>query len=146
MTKRKHLTAAEADVLDAVLPPGLTYDMRDVACCLFEAMVLRDDRAGSAKPDPHWRVVLKAMARMSIIQLQHLAQEKGGKAIYLAKGVVAHLTARDLEMCAKFRGNYDVLAKEYNLTPMRVRQIVDAYQQEQFALRQGRLPGIDIEN
>jgi len=146
MARRKHLTAAEAEVLDTVLPPGLTKEMQDVAYCLFEAMVLRDDRAGNAKPDQHWMVVLRAIAEMAVIQLQHLAQEKGGKAIYLAKGIVAHLTARDLEMCAKFRGNYDVLAKEYNLTPMRVRQIVDTWQEAKFAARQGRLPGIDLEN
>lgn len=143
MNKRRRLTAAEAAILDAMLTPGLTDEMRDVAFCLFEAMVLTDSRAGSAAPGPDWLFVLQSMARTAVIQLQHLAREKGGKAIYLAKGVVAMLTARDREMCAKFRGNYDVLAREYNLTPMRVRQIVDTWRYEQFLERQGRLPGVD---
>ena len=47
-------------------------------------------------------------------------------------------------MCAKFRGNnYFALAREYGLTEMRVRQIVGAWQQEQFLRRQGQLPGLD---
>mgnify|MGYP002151237351 CR=1 FL=1 len=54
------------------------------------------------------------------------------------------LTARDREMCARFRGNnYFALAREYGLTEMRVRQIVGAWQQEQFLRRQGQLPGLD---
>ena len=64
--------------------------------------------------------------------------------MYLAKGVAMHLSARDRELCAKFRGNnYRELAREYGLTEMRVRQIVDTWQRECFARRQGRLPGLD---
>ena len=37
----------------------------------------------------------------------------------------------------------DELAREYGLTEMRVRQIVDTWQRECFARRQGRLPGLD---
>lgn len=47
-------------------------------------------------------------------------------------------------MCGEFRGdNYDFLARKYGLTEMRVRQIVNDWQKEQFRVRQGRLPGID---
>lgn len=142
----KRMTAAEAAVLDAQLPAGLTDEMRDVALCLFEAMVLIDQRAGQTQPDGSWRQVLTHMARVAAIQLQHLAHEKGGRAIYLAKGVAAYLTARDRRMCEEFQGDYDVLATRYGLTPMRVRQIVGAWQQEQFRRRQGQLPGIDSES
>ena len=48
-------------------------------------------------------------------------------------------------MCRKFRGDYRVLALEFGLTEMRVRQIVDAWQREQYAQRQGRLLGLDPE-
>ena len=141
MTKR--MTAAEAAVLDAQLPAGLTEEMRDVALCLYEAMALTDSRLGQAKPDESWVMVLGAMARVAVIQLQHLAEQKGGRAIYLAKGVAVHLSARDRKMCEEFRGDYEVLADRYDLTPMRVRQIVGAWQDEQFRRRQGRLPGLD---
>ena len=36
-TRAARLTAAEAAVLDATLPPGLTDDMRDVALCCARA-------------------------------------------------------------------------------------------------------------
>ena len=144
MTPARRLTAAEAAVLDAHLPVGLTEEMRDVAWCLFEAMALMDSRAGAERPDPVWLGVLHAMARVATAQLLHLAQQMGGKAIYLAKGVAMHLSARDMQMCSEFRGNnYDFLARKYDLTEMRVRQIVAAWQAEQYRLRQARLPGID---
>ena len=139
----KHMTTAEAAVLDAQLPAGLTDEMRDVALCLYEAMVLTDQRAGQAHPDAGWRQVLGYMARVAAIQLQHLAEQKGGRAIYLAKGIAVQLSARDRKMCEEFRGDYEVLADKYDLTPMRVRQIVGAWQDEQFRRRQGRLPGLD---
>ena len=139
----KRMTAAEAAVLDAQLPAGLTEEMRDVALCLFQAMAFTDARVGQDRPDPAWLQVLGAMARVAVIQLQHLANEKGGRAIYLAKGVAVHQSARDRKMCEEFRGDYEVLADKYDLTPMRVRQIVGAWQDEQFRRRQGRLPGLD---
>ncbi|PAX17089.1 hypothetical protein CLI92_05960 [Vandammella animalimorsus] len=144
MTERKQPSAAEAGVLDAALPAGLTEEMRDVAYCLFEALVLDDARCGTAAPAGPWLAQLHSMARQALMQLQHLAREKGGRAIYLAKGMAVHLSARDRAMCAEFRGNnYRALADRYGLTEMRVRQIVDAWQREQFARRQGKLPGID---
>jgi Mor family transcriptional regulator len=146
MATKKHMTTAEAVVLDAYLPAGLTEEMRDVALCLFEAMVLTDPRAGQVQPDALWRQVLGYMARVAALQLQHLAEQKGGRAIYLAKGVAVHLSERDRRMCEQFRGDYDVLAKRYDLTPMRVRQIVGSWQLEQYRRRQGQLPGLDLEN
>ena len=91
-----------------------------------------------------WLGVLHAMARLVTVQVLHLCAEKGGKSIYLPKGVAAYLSARDLQMCSEFTGNnYDLLARRYGLTEMRVRQIVNDWQKEQFRTRQGRLPGID---
>ena len=104
MTAARRLSAAEAAVLDVQLPPGLTDEMKDVALCLFEAMALTDARVGQAKPDATWLGVLGAMARVAVIQLQHLADQKGGRAIYLAKGVAVALSARDRKMCEEFRG------------------------------------------
>lgn len=144
MEMRKHLTAAEAAVLDAVLPAGLTDEMRDVALCLYEALALEDSRAGQQQPAGDWLADLQRLARMAALQLQHLAREKGGRAIYLAKGVAMYLSARDRQMCDRFTGNnYRQLAAEFDLTEMRVRQIVDAWQREQFTRRQGLLPGLD---
>ena len=80
---------------------------------------------------------------VALAQLQHLAREKGGQNFYLAKNAGVHFSARDEEMCRKFRGDYRGLAMEYRLSEMRVRQIVDAWQRAQFSQRQGRLDGLD---
>lgn len=142
-TAVQRITAAEAQVLEATLPQGLTEPMREVALCLFEALALQDDRAGSAHPDDGWRAQLQRLAQQVLAQLAHMAAQLGGGAIYLAKGVAVQLSARDREMCAQFRGNnYAQLARSYGLTEMRVRQIVDAWQREKFLSRQGALPGL----
>ena len=142
----RNLTAAEAAVLDAALPAELTEEMRDVAFCLYEAQALEDPRAGQAQPDADWLAALRVMASVAASQLQHLAREKGGRPFYLAKGMAVQLGARDRQMCAEFRGNnYDALARKYDLTEMRVRQILNAWQQEKYRQRQGRLPGLDAD-
>lgn len=141
---RRFISAAEMAVLEGRLPIGLADGMRDVALCLYEALVLGDERAGTPAPAGAWGQQLAAWAGQVLAQLQHLAQEMGGRGgIYIAKGLVAQLSARDHEMCGKFRGNnYRQLAHDYKLTEMRVRQIVDAWQREQFERRQGCLPGL----
>lgn len=144
MARIVSITAAEAAVLDAMLPPGLTEDMQEVAYYLFEALAMEDGSAAEVAPDARRLEHLKGLARTAVAQLDHLSRNKGGSTFYMARGLVANLTARDREMCAKFRGdNYDELAREYDLSIMRVRQIVGAWQREKFLMRQGILPGLD---
>ena len=139
----RHVTEAELAVLEAMLPDGLTPDMRGVAQCLFTALALQDPRVGQAQPMGAWLAMLQAMAQAVLVQLQCLCTEMGGAAIYLAKGVAVHLSARDRKMCSEFRGDYKVLARKHGLTEMRVRQIVDAWQRERYLARQHGLPGLD---
>jgi Mor transcription activator family len=139
----RHISAAELAVLEALLPTGLTPDMRDVAQCLFEPLVMSDERCGQVAPDPEWLTQLTAWAQQALMQLQHLATQKGGVAIYLAKGIAVHLSARDRKMCAEFRGEYKALGRKYGITEMRCRQIVDAWQRSEFLSRQGSLAGLD---
>lgn len=50
----------------------------------------------------------------------------GGAHVYIPKGQEWVLSRRDREIWDKFRGdNYLALAKEYDLTEMRIRQIVE---------------------
>ena len=113
MSLSRCLTGAEIAVLESALPDGLRPDMRDVALCLFEAMALMDSRAGQTQPDAAWLAVLRAMTRVACAQLQRLMDEMGGDSLYLAKGVAVYLSARDREICAEFRGNYDALARKH---------------------------------
>lgn len=141
---KRYLSSAEAQVLEALLPEGLTETMREVALCLFMPLALQDSRAGQCCPDDAWRAVLTAMARAVLLQLDSLAAHMGGQPIYLAKGMAVGLNARDRRLCSEFRGNnYPELARRYRLTEMRVRQIVAAWQQEQFQARQAGLPGLE---
>lgn len=139
----RRVTAAELAVLEAVLPDGLTPDMQCFASWLFVALVRQDPRAGQAAPDAKWLAMLQAFAQAVLVQVQCVCTEMGGASLYLAKGVTVALTARDRQMCSEFRGDYKVLARKYNLTEMRVRQIVDAWQRELYLSRQQGLPGLD---
>lgn len=139
MTQR-YMSAAEAAVLQATLPAALTADMQDMALCLYEALVLQDERAGSSAPADAWLEQLQQWSIQVRAQLQHLMDERGGQSVYLAKGVAVHASERDRELCARFRGNnYRELALEYDLTEMRVRQIVAAWARARFAQQQGNL-------
>lgn len=140
-TAPPHLSAAEAAVIEALYPEGLTEPMREVALCLFESLAQQDARCGQAQPQGSWLQALQAFARLALAQLAHLSARIGGSACYFAKGAAVFLSARDRAMCAKFNGrNYHLLAREYGLTEMRVRQILQQWHQEQVALRQGQLP------
>ena len=143
MRIRRHMSSAEIAVLEGLLPEKLTESMRGVAVGLFEALVVLDERAGHTSPDREWLEQLQTWADQVLAQMQHLADVVGGEAIYFAKGITMRLSARDREMVAKFRGNnIRHLAKEYQITATRVRQIVAAVQREQFLECQGCLPGL----
>lgn len=139
----KHITEKELAVFESLLPQGLTPDMREVAQCLFIPLVLQDERCGQSTLEPAWLSKLQELAKLALMQLQYMANEIGGAAFYLAKGVAVYLSERDMKMCAEFRGDYKVLARKYDLTEMRVRQIVDSWQKSRFLDRQQGLPGLD---
>lgn len=140
MSAERVISAAELAVLESALPEGLTGPMADAVACLFTALVVNDARCGTKAPAGEWLMQLQAWANMCLMQLGYLAQEMGGAAFYLAKGVTVFMSARDRTMCAEFRGNnYRQLARKYGLTEVRVRQIITAYQKEQYARRQGTL-------
>ena len=61
----------------------------------------------------------------------------GGGDIYIPKGQAYMLRRRDLQIYAKFRGdNIGALAREFDLTEMRVRQIVDRCREADIKSRQ----------
>lgn len=143
MTKR-YMTAAELAALEAMLPDKMTPGMREVAACMFEALVLLDARAGQAAPGGEWLAQLQAWSAQVMAQMQHIANEVGGEAIYFAKGLAMHLSSRDRELYAKFNGhNHRELARLYDITETRVRQIIAAIERERFLARQNSLPGFD---
>lgn len=141
MNTHRLVSAAELAVFERQLPPGMAEGMRDLAVCLFEALVLTSPNAGTAQPGGAWAQQLQAWAELVIAQLQHVSAELGGQGhIYIAKGLSMRLSVRNEAMCARFTGNnYDQLAREYNLTAQQVRNIVDTWQEAKFRDRQGTL-------
>ncbi len=138
---QRHIRADELAVLEDLLPKDLTQGMQDVAQCLFESLVQNDDRCGEQPTGPEWRAQLLAWATMVMMQLQYLADVMGGEAIYMAKGVAIHISARDRKMFSEFKGNnHKELARKHGISVMRVRQIVGAIQREQYEKRQIALP------
>lgn len=64
----------------------------------------------------------------------------GGAYEYIPKGQTWMLSRRDREIYAKFRGdNYRRLAREYHLSEMRIRQIVERCRSEDIRSRQSSL-------
>lgn len=130
------VTAEESAVLEAVLDPAYPEMLREVAHHLYATLV---------RTDPLRTVLgLPALAEIAFGQTERLSFEMGGGNFYMHKGTAFRLSSRDREMCRKFTGrNYHKLAREYNLSEMRVRQIIDAWQKEEFAKRQAGLFGGD---
>lgn len=134
-------------VLEGVLPAGLPEGTLELALCLFEALVLTDERAGMSAPTGDWMSKLTAWSQLVLAQLQHLSREVGGRGgLYVSKGLaeLVERNSRNDEIRAKFRGNnYRELAREYGLSEVSVRQIVDEWQRQRFMTRQNCLPGLE---
>jgi Mor family transcriptional regulator len=81
-----------------------------------------------------------AEAALSIAEAAR--KELGGGHLYLPKGQEWELSRRDREIYGKFRGdNYTQLAREYRLTEMRIRQIIERCRKADIRARQSRLFG-----
>ena len=133
------MSPAEAAVLDALLPERIAQTSRELAQCLFEALVAGDARCGTREPAGAWAAQLQAWAQQVVGQLRLVSERMGGFGIYLAKNPGFDLGARDRAMWDEFRGDYRAMAQKYGITEMRARQIIDAARREELARRQGRL-------
>ncbi|NMG48253.1 transcriptional regulator [Azoarcus communis] len=79
-----------------------------------------------------------AEAAMSIAE--RVRKELGGGFHYIPKGRDYELSHRDRAIYGKFRGdNYQQLAREYDLTEMRIRQIVERCRAADIKSRQSGL-------
>ncbi len=78
--------------------------------------------------------------------IHRLGKEFGGDQFYLARDMAFPLQERDMEIFRRFNGtNYDHLAREFGLSVMRVRQIVEFVRAAEVAKRQSELPGLESE-
>ena len=98
MTGPRFMSPAEAAVLEDLLPERLAGSSRELAQCLFEALVLADERAGCAAPAGDWAAQLQAWAQQVQGQLRHVSDRLGGFNFYLAKNPGFDMDARDRAM------------------------------------------------
>ncbi|MCK9988671.1 MAG: hypothetical protein AzoDbin1_05143 [Azoarcus sp.] len=81
------------------------------------------------------------LARIALGLTERLRREMGGQQAYLPRGRSFELSDRDREIGATFNGrNLRELARQYDLSDVRIRQIHATWLAEQIAQRQGRLP------
>ncbi len=83
---------------------------------------------------------LEKATEIGFATAEHIRENWSGQSLYLPKGVQYTLSRRDMEIFERFNGqNHEVLAREYNLTVMRIYQIVKAVRAELVRKRQGAL-------
>lgn len=71
---------------------------------------------------------------------EHIRANWSGQSLYVPKGVEYELSKRDMIIFERCNGrNHEALAREYNLTVMRVYQIIKAVKGELVRKRQGAL-------
>ena len=127
------LELAQLAPLHQQLDPGYPENLRTVAEWLFVQLVEDEEAAPTSER-------LHKLATLALRQTERLSTEEGGRNFYLGKGLRYRASLRDREMYERFNGrNYNELARDYRLTPTRVRQIMDAMHQDDISRRQGRL-------
>lgn len=79
-------------------------------------------------------------ADIGLAAAEHIRAHWSGQSLYLPKGDHYDISRRDIEIFEHFNGtNHEKLAREYNLTVMRIYQIVKAVRAEMVRKRQGAL-------
>lgn len=125
-------TAKDLAPVHAVLDPAYPEFLREVTEINFVTLLAEE-------PTPPDEARKLRLAQIALALVERLSDVIGGGAPYWPKAVRFHLTPRNRAMCAEFRGDYKRLARKHKLTEQQVRNIVDAWQREQFERRQSPL-------
>ncbi|NHC05926.1 Mor transcription activator family protein [Azonexus fungiphilus] len=113
------------------LPGGMHPTLVEMAEHMYLHLVA--DQAAAALGHDH-------LAQIVIGQVDRVAAACGGSSFYLPRGILSRLSERDRQIAARFNGrNKRELAREYDLTEMRIDQIVAAVRLADFQRRQGKL-------
>lgn len=124
----ERLTGRDLAPLEALVDEAYPERLRDMATCLFAHMLDEPEFAGLEPA---------RVARLALDMTDSLSTELGGGNFYMHKGHRYRLSVRDRQMMREYRGNnIPELAVRYHLTETRIRQIVAAFEAEEFARRQ----------
>ncbi|MDP1681060.1 MAG: Mor transcription activator family protein [Burkholderiales bacterium] len=104
--------------------PELLADLADQIACKLLEFGIEPERAAEA----------------GFAAAEHIRANWSGQSLYVPKGVEYELSKRDMVIFERCNGrNHEVLAREYNLTVMRIYQIIKAVKAELLRKRQGAL-------
>lgn len=104
--------------------PELLADLADQVAVKLAALGIAADKAA----DIGWHVA------------EHIREHWKGQSPYIPKGQAYDLSNRDIQIYAEFNGsNHDALARKYNLTEMRIYQIIKAARAAHIRKTQGAL-------
>lgn len=89
---------------------------------------------------PRLKLAHPIAAEVAMDVAEHVRKNIGGVATYIPRGMSYELTQRDRQMWADFKGdNHSELARKYDMTEMRVRQIIGLAMKADKAARQQAL-------
>lgn len=126
------VTAQAIAPLEALFHEKLHPTLREMAIECY-IVLIDDEEVASA-------VGARRIAELVMAQIDRMSLQVGGAQFYLPKGVGMRLSPRNMEIGQRYTGsNKHLLAREYNLTEMRIEQIFKAYRAAEFARRQGCL-------
>jgi len=90
--------------------------------------------------DPRTKLPHPVAAEMALSVAEHVRKNIGGVNVYIPRGHVYEATQREQQIYAEFKGdNYHQLARKWQLTEMRIRQIIEKVGQIERAKRQRSL-------
>jgi Mor family transcriptional regulator len=86
------------------------------------------------------RLAHQEAAEIALDVAEHVRKNIGGVATYIPRGLSYELSLRDRQIWSEFKGdNHAELARKYDMTEMRVRQIIDRAARADRAARQHKL-------
>ncbi len=124
-------TTEDLAPITALLHPAYPERLREMAEILYLQLI------DEALIESHGEEAKLRLAEVALAQTNRLSNTIGGRGFYMHKGTSFRLSPRNEQMCREFRGDYTVLARKYKLTDQQVRNIIDNWQEQEFAKRQG---------
>lgn len=83
---------------------------------------------------------MEKAADIGFSSAEFIREHWGGQPLYIPRGAQYEFSMRDMQVFERFNGhNHAALAREYNLSVMRIYQIVKAVRAELIKKRQGAL-------
>jgi Mor family transcriptional regulator len=113
-------------ILDAAYPEVLADIAREIHARLMD--------------DPRVKLPHQVAAEIALGVAEHVRRNIGGVSLYIPRGHAYEATQREQQIYRDFKGdNYQELARQYDLTEMRIRQIVNQVGAVERAKRQQNL-------